>query len=152
MGKVSESAEQSEVVLRLRRAGYLVAAVPNGGDRTRRGAGVLKREGVSPGVPDLLIFDPPDDLALAAELNAYESDLVALVGDLSPERRAAVLRACGATPGVGLEMKVAGAGGVVSGVQEQWLGDLRQRGWIGIVGRGWRDAIQKLRQAGYTRL
>jgi hypothetical protein len=36
----------------------LITAVPNGGQRNKAVAGKLKAEGVRPGVPDILVFDP----------------------------------------------------------------------------------------------
>ena len=55
---LSEAAEQALVVEWLRRRqGVLFAAVPNGGKRNAREAASLRRQGVRPGVPDLLIFE-----------------------------------------------------------------------------------------------
>lgn len=59
MGSPSELSEQMIVVGKLRAAGVLFAAVPNGGRRDRKEGALLKRSGVQAGVPDLLIFDPP---------------------------------------------------------------------------------------------
>lgn len=149
---VSEDSEQAEVVRRLRRAGYLVAAVPNGGKRDARTAGILKKTGVVKGVPDLLIFDPPDDPSyLRAGLSSFEEDVLDMLSRLEPERRKRVVAAAGYVPGVGLEMKRA-AGGVVSKQQEKWLGMLSARGWLVLVGRGWKDAVRKLKAAGFSRL
>jgi len=54
----SEATEQGLVVEWLRRRGdCLYAAVPNGGKRNPREAASLRRQGVRPGVPDLLIFE-----------------------------------------------------------------------------------------------
>lgn len=55
---LSENSEQMVLVRWLRRNRILFCAVPNGGFRNRREAQTLKRTGVSPGVPDILIFDP----------------------------------------------------------------------------------------------
>lgn len=55
----SELSEQIYVVKRLRVAGVLFCAVPNGGRRDRREAILLKASGTVSGVPDLLIFDSP---------------------------------------------------------------------------------------------
>ena len=55
----SELSEQITVVRRLYKAGILFCAVPNGGKRARKEAILLKASGVVPGVPDILIFDPP---------------------------------------------------------------------------------------------
>ena len=56
--KISESSEQQNLVVILQASGIAFFAVPNGGKRAKRTAITLKAEGVSPGVPDLLIVDP----------------------------------------------------------------------------------------------
>mgnify|MGYP003646871940 CR=1 FL=1 len=58
---LSENSEQLVLVRWLRRNRVLFCAVPNGGYRTRSEASLLKRTGVSPGVPDILIFDTVDE-------------------------------------------------------------------------------------------
>ena len=60
---VSELSEQIFLAKKLKAAGILFCAVPNGGYRQKKEAGNLKASGVVPGVPDLLIFDvPPGEL------------------------------------------------------------------------------------------
>ena len=152
MSGVSEDSEQAEVVRRLRRARYLVAAVPNGGHRDAKTAGILKRTGVVQGVPDLLIFESPDDPSSFAEgLNGYERDVLSMLLRLEAPRRRRVIAAAGFIPGVGLEMKRL-TGGVVSRQQVKWLGMLESRGWLPMVGRGWRDAVKQLKAVGFNRL
>jgi dienelactone hydrolase len=56
---VSEHYEQVALVRRLRRAGVLFCAIPNGGFRTRREATRLVAEGLEAGAPDLLVFEGP---------------------------------------------------------------------------------------------
>lgn len=56
----SESHDQILTANLLRRLGLRFCAVPNGGHRAMHEAKVLRAEGVSPGVPDLLIFDAPE--------------------------------------------------------------------------------------------
>ena len=60
----SESLEQQHLALWLdsRRVDgrkLLWAHVPNGGARSGRVGAALKKEGVKPGVPDVLVFTPP---------------------------------------------------------------------------------------------
>ena len=54
-----ETIEQQDVVLWLRTRGIPHFAVPNGGWRNKVTAARLRREGVSAGVPDLVIPFPP---------------------------------------------------------------------------------------------
>lgn len=56
---LTELSEQIIVVRKLRAAQILFCAVPNGGLRDPKAARMLKASGVQPGVPDLLVFDPP---------------------------------------------------------------------------------------------
>ena len=57
----SEHSEQVLVVRRLKgaRPELLFCAVPNGGRRSRHEGAKLRAEGMSRGVPDILIFTPP---------------------------------------------------------------------------------------------
>jgi hypothetical protein len=80
--ELSELSEQSVVVSALRRAGILFFAVPNGHVRSKRQHVQARLEGVSAGVPDLIIVTPPparpDLVATALEMkrgDAKPSDL-----------------------------------------------------------------------------
>lgn len=57
--KQREHAEQVVVVGWLARGGYLVCSIPNEGKRSPAVAAMLKSAGLSPGAPDLLVFDSP---------------------------------------------------------------------------------------------
>lgn len=57
--KQREWAEQVIVVGELARAGYLHCSIPNEGKRSPAVARMLKSAGLSPGAPDLLVFDVP---------------------------------------------------------------------------------------------
>ena len=54
---MTESAFQINVVRMLRSAGFLVFAVPNGGGRSVVEASIMKAEGVTAGVADLLLLE-----------------------------------------------------------------------------------------------
>lgn len=84
MSAPTELSEQMVVVRALRKAGLRFAAVPNGGRRDLKSARMFKASGVSPGVPDLLIFSRPparpDKVGVALEMkrsNGKVSDLSA---------------------------------------------------------------------------
>ena len=64
----TELSEQIVLVRRLRGAGVLFCAIPNGGRRDLRGARMLKASGVEAGAPDLLIFDRPSDTSCGIAL------------------------------------------------------------------------------------
>lgn len=55
-----ESEEQKELAKFLRSTGWLWCHVPNGGWRNIKEARNLQAMGVSPGVPDILIFERPN--------------------------------------------------------------------------------------------
>ena len=145
----SESSEQITLVRKLRRSGVQMCAVPNGGRRTMREARILLREGVEPGVPDLLIFDPPpvDPQTLTEEERAA-ADAMEILSEGSRRRVAALF---GVAPGVGLEMKRTGGTGTEGASEKQlaWGEALRARGWVWGVCHGWRDAVRWLSELGY---
>lgn len=60
----SEEAEQRVLVAWLTIRGVVFAHVPNGGHRAISEARRLKAMGVMPGIPDILIFDPPPNRPL----------------------------------------------------------------------------------------
>lgn len=62
MIKPSESGEQQVLAQWLDLNRILWTHVPNGRHRSKIVGALLKREGVKPGVPDVLIFDPPPKL------------------------------------------------------------------------------------------
>ena len=53
---LTESQEQANLILWLRRRGLLHCAVPNGGRRNRGEAAKMRREGVVAGAPDVFVF------------------------------------------------------------------------------------------------
>lgn len=56
----TEYQEQVKLAEYLDMKGYVWCHVPNGGNRNAVTGAKLKRQGVKPGVPDVLIFDSPD--------------------------------------------------------------------------------------------
>lgn len=77
-----ESAEQAALFRWLRRNCVAAFSVPNGGLRPGRGGVTMKAQGVTPGIPDLLIIDRPPEMpnyvGIALELkraNGKPSDI-----------------------------------------------------------------------------
>ena len=68
--KQSEHQEQIEVVNYCKRNNILFTAVPNGGKRHKKTAFDLKKEGVSAGFPDMMIFKRGDILFLEMKQRA----------------------------------------------------------------------------------
>ena len=98
----------------------LFSATANGGKRDKRTAAALKKQGVKPGLPDLLIFTPPPNgvgVGLAIELKRARA---------SGKQR-----------------------GRVSAHQEIWLEELRSVGWRAEVAYGLDHALEILTRAGY---
>ena len=89
--------------------------VPNGGWRTPATGARLKLEGLKPGVPDILIFTPP---------NALDEKGYSYLG-------------------VALELKRA-KGGRLSPEQARWLDDLQGLGWYTVLAIGLADALDAL--------
>lgn len=56
MVTMTERQIQRQIVNGLRKAGYAVFAIPNGGSRDTREARALKQDGVMSGVPDLWVL------------------------------------------------------------------------------------------------
>ena len=57
----TEFQEQKKLAEYLDMKGYCWCHVPNGGNRDVVTGAKMKKQGVKPGVPDVLIFDSPDD-------------------------------------------------------------------------------------------
>ena len=89
--------------------------VPNGGWRPPATAARLKLEGLKPGVPDILIFTPP---------NAFDAKGYSYLG-------------------VALELKRA-KGGRLSAEQARWLDALQNLGWYTVLAIGLDDALGAL--------
>lgn len=76
---LSEEFEQRELAIFLDMTELLWCHVPNGGARSKGVAGALKAQGVKPGVPDVLIFNKPNNprfpnyCGLAIELKRFDS-------------------------------------------------------------------------------
>lgn len=104
-------------------AGVLWLHPPNEGVRSPRQGAMLKACGLKPGVPDILILDPPPALqgspGAAIELKPTR--------DEAPRAR-------------------------MSREQREWLGQLAQLGWATACARGAQEAIAQLRAWGYGRL
>lgn len=86
----SETKEQIALVGLLNQVKYngqplRFAAIPNGGFRNKKNAAILKRMGVRPGVPDILIFDSPPNYPMqkgaALEMKCLSG------GTVSPEQQ-----------------------------------------------------------------
>jgi len=122
----TELQEQIALVRALRRSRLVFAAVPNGGYRLRSEAVNLKASGVRRGFPDMLIFSTPE------RPNGGHTPSLKFIG-------------------VALEMKRVGSvPSDVSAEQRSWLSKLEGLGWARIVGNGAEDALQKLRDLGYS--
>jgi len=57
----TEFEEQCKLAEYLDQKGYCWCHVPNGGNRDAVTGAKMKKQGVKPGVPDVLIFDVPDN-------------------------------------------------------------------------------------------
>jgi len=121
--KMTEDQEQQALAAWLDAKGLLWCHVPNGGSRNVREAAKLKRMGVKPGVPDVLIFERP-----------HQSK-----GRLPFAKH-----------GVAIELKRADGGpSDVRDSQRRWLDALYDRGWLCKVAFGADDAIVWLESLGY---
>lgn len=116
---MSEAREQKHVVDWLRMHKHLVAHIPNGGKRGVIEAKRLKDAGVLPGMPDLLIFDPPRKN--------------------NPNNR---------WHSMAIEMKDRDKG-TTSANQKEVLISLSERGWLCVVCHGADEAIRVLESFGY---
>ena len=117
----SEHQEQQALVRRLRRAGNMVSAIPNGARVKPRERRWLLDEGMEPGFPDLLIRTPPRG---------------------SSEARERVLV-------VAVEMKRR-HDGKLSEAQDAWIASVAEMPWWHVVvAHGAREAAAELEKLGY---
>lgn len=116
---LSEYDEQIKLAEYLDMRGFLWCHVPNGGNRDAKTGAKMKRQGVKPGVPDVLIFENPTDIS--RNLNLQSSRNIAI--ELKREN---------------------GSMSDLSDVQKEWLLDLEKRGWLIKVAFGADDAIEWL--------
>ncbi len=118
-----EDGIQKTVADTLDALGVLWCHVPNGGKRSPIEAAIMKGLGVKPGVPDIMIFDPPPI--------------------------AEVCHACGNTKERGTFIELKSKDGVLSPDQSDWIQELLKRRWVGGIGRGVDDTLAKLKELGY---
>lgn len=127
-------------------------AVPNGERRDARTAMHLKRQGVVPGVPDLVILGRPLEPGDPQPFTRAELEEIRLLvaGEPAEGLVRRLLASVDAARGVALEMKKPdGKAGDVKPEQAEWLQFLRALGWDIIVGWGAVDALRKLRRLGF---
>jgi hypothetical protein len=126
----SEAQEQEQLAKWLDGKGVTYFAVPNGGLRAKRTAAALKRQGVKPGVPDLLIIDH-------AHME-IENEIKRFVGVALELKRQSERPKEAATDYRDQPFKGA------SEAQRRWLNRFSERGWISLVAYGALDAVVKL--------
>jgi hypothetical protein len=117
----SEHAEQVVICNWLRERGHVFFAVPNGAKCGAKQANKLKREGLTPGVADLIIASKPT----WATWPCLALEMKKRVGS-----------------GKGRQNKL-------STSQKEWHEQYLQLGWVCLVAHGAEDAIQQLREYGY---
>lgn len=113
----AEYEEQVKLAEYLDMKGYLWCHVPNGGKRNPITGKKLKRQGVKPGVPDVLIFASPMDRQLGVKsLKSAAIELKRQNGSMSDLRD----------------------------TQREWLINLQKKGWLTKVAFGADEAIDWL--------
>jgi hypothetical protein len=113
---------------RERKAGRVFIWCHSAGERQNaKETKILRTMGVKPGVPDVLIFTPPDR-TFERPRDDYRADKV----------------------GAGLELKRCGATwSAVRKEQRAWLDALAAMGWVTGWAAGYREAVRALRDWGY---
>jgi hypothetical protein len=123
MGRIEhEAREQEAVAAWLDIHGVLWFHPPNGGHRNKATASALRRQGVKPGVPDIIILDRPTE---HPECRGCAVELKAPKGQ-------------GASPKPSMS-------------QLDWIAALRSRDWLTYIAYGATDCIQWLQSVGYGR-
>ena len=118
-----EDGIQKAVADTLDAIGVLWCHVPNGGKRDLLEAKKLKAMGVKPGVPDIMIFDPPPASPICGLCH-------------NPVAR-----------GTFIELKT--DKGVTSPDQHEWIRRLLGLGWVGGIGMGIDETLANLKRLGY---
>jgi hypothetical protein len=129
---VTEIEIHRRVVAHLRRAGVTFFHVPNEGKRGPRARSQLHGLGVMPGIPDLVIVDPPPALAVACQYTTPSGESLPMVRVV-----------CGAV----LELK--SDTGRASPEQREWLAKFAELGWATACTKGLDEALAQLRAWGY---
>lgn len=160
---LSEHTEQSALVRALRQHSVAsggrcrVFAVPNGGSRSPTEGIRLSQQGVTAGVPDLLLFGTSgtgpiapwraEEPLTAVEVAGLQED--ARMGRLDPFLMR-VLATLDARRVTAIEMKREGATQkALSEAQRDWLAWLSGLGHETVVGFGAVDALEKLKKSGW---
>jgi hypothetical protein len=115
----TEAQEQVALARWMSNKGILFVHVPNEGKRSPMMGALLKRMGMKPGCPDLLILSRPRRLHKRTKWT-----------------------------GVAIEMKRV-TGGRLTEAQDQWLEDLKRAGWQTKVACGAKEAAEFLVGLGY---
>jgi len=110
----TEFQEQKKLAEYLDYNGYCWCHVPNGGNRDAKTGAKMKKQGVKPGVPDVLIFDAPNQDIRNSNLK-----------------------------GIAIELKRK-KGGQLQDNQKEWLGKLFKINWLTKVFQGADEAIDWL--------
>jgi len=118
----TEYAEQCKLAEYLDRKGYCWCHVPNGGNRDAVTGAKLKKQGVKPGVPDVLIFEVPEEY--------WKDGMNISLGGLRAH-------------GIAIELKRQ-KGGRLRDSQKKWLDKLQSQGWLTLVAHGADEAIDWL--------
>ena len=122
-----ESQFQECVAKLLDSLGLFWCHVPNGGLRNKRVAAQLKRQGVKPGVPDVLIFEP-----FKAYVRAPEQDLV--------------------LPHSGCAIELKYGKNKPTFNQLEWLDQLSKNGWYTNIAYSMATVIAILGKCGYLEM
>lgn len=124
----NEHTEQVYVCQWLRQRGIIHCSIPNGAPITGAQRAWMTAEGLTPGAPDLLIFNRPNKSYKTIDAKGKPCEIL--------------------YSGVALEMKRE-FGGVQSEAQKIWEKILEENGWIYILARGSEEAKKKLTELGY---
>lgn len=121
---------------------------PNEGKRSARTGASLKRQGMKPGFPDVLIFKP---------VNAWSTETSSALAmrpllDARLFTREGRIPACPEIRGVAIELKREGAPlSALTTEQRKWGNELANRGWYWFAAAGADQAIRELLRLGYAK-